>query len=120
MESNLKRVKAVFSSPVYKSIHRWMKPFRLPICAISLLGISGTALSLCMTMVTKELIDGATSHDSSLLWKYGILLVAIIAIERGIISADKDVGTDAAGDAATGNRKPDEQGVSGFETIPQR
>ena len=84
MESNLKRVKAVFSSPVYKSIHRWMKPFRLPICAISLLGISGTALSLCMTMVTKELIDGATSHDSSLLWKYGILLVAIIAIERGI------------------------------------
>ena len=84
MESNLKRVKAVFSSPVYKSIYRWMKPFRWPIFIISLLGVTGTALSLCMTMVTKELIDGATSHDSSLLWKFGILLVAIIAIERGI------------------------------------
>ena len=84
MESNLKRVKAVFTSPVYKSIYRWMKPFRWPICIISLLGVSGTALSLWLTMVTKELIDGATSHNSSLLWKYGILLVAIIAIERGI------------------------------------
>ena len=84
MDSNLKRVKAVFTSPVYKSIYRWMKPFRWPICIISLIGVSGTVLSLWLTMVTKELIDGATSHNSSLLWKYGILLVAIIAIERGL------------------------------------
>ena len=84
MESNLKRVKAVFTSPVYKSIYRWVKPFRLAICTVTLMGVSGTLLSLWLTMVTKELIDGATSHDSSLLWKYGILLVAIIALERGI------------------------------------
>ena len=84
MESNLKRVKTVFTSPVYKSIYRWMKPFRWPICIISLLGISGTVLSLWLTMVTKDLIDGATSHNINLLWKYGILLVAIIAIERGL------------------------------------
>ena len=84
MDSNLKRVKAVFTSPVYKSIYRWMKPFCWPICIISFIGVSGTVLSLWLTMVTKELIDGATSHDISLLWKYGILLVAIIAIERGL------------------------------------
>ncbi|QTE71050.1 ABC transporter ATP-binding protein [Clostridiales bacterium FE2011] len=35
-----------------------------------------------MTLVTKSLIDGATSHDSSLLWKYGVLLVVIIVTER--------------------------------------
>ena len=84
MESNLQRVKAVFSSPAYKAINRWTKPFHGAILAVSLLGISGTVLSLWLTLVTKSLIDGATSHDSSLLWKYGLLLVLIIAAERGI------------------------------------
>ncbi len=84
MESNLQRVKAVFSSPVYKAINWWTKPFHGAIWAISLLGISGTVLSLWMTLVTKSLIDGATSRDGSLLWKYGTLLVLIIAAERGI------------------------------------
>ena len=82
MESNLQRVKTVLHNPVYKSIHRWAKPFRGAIWGISLLGILGTLLSLWMTLVTKELIDGATSHDSSLLWKYGALLVGIIVVER--------------------------------------
>lgn len=84
MESNLKRVKAIFRSPAYKAIYRWTKPFHGSIWVISLVGILGTVLSLWLTLVTKELIDGATKHDSSLLWKYGALLVAIIAIERGI------------------------------------
>ncbi len=84
MESNLQRVKAVFSSPVYKAINRWTKPFHGAIWAISLLGIFGTVLSLWMTLVTKSLIDGATSRDGSLLWKYGTLLVLIIVAERGI------------------------------------
>ncbi len=82
MDTNLQRVKAVLHNPVYKSIHRWAKPFRWAIWGISLLGILGTLLSLWMTLVTKNLIDGATSHDSSLLWKYGTLLVAIIVVER--------------------------------------
>ena len=82
MESNLERVKAVFHSPAYRAIYRWIKPFRWAILWISLLGISATVLSLWLTLVTKELIDGATSHNSSLLWKYGALLVGIIALER--------------------------------------
>lgn len=82
MENNLQRVKAVFSSPAYKAINRWTKPFHGAILFISLLGIFGTVLSLWMTLVTKSLIDGATSHDSSLLWKYGVLLVVIIVTER--------------------------------------
>ena len=82
MESNLQRVKTVFHSPAYKAIHRWAKPFRGAIWVISILGIVGTLLSLWMTLVTKELIDGATSHNSELLWKYGALLVGIIVTER--------------------------------------
>lgn len=82
--SNLKRVKTVFHSPAYRAIYKWTKPFRWIILGISLLGIFGTVLSLWLTLVTKELIDGATSHNSSLLWKYGALLAGIIIMERAI------------------------------------
>ena len=84
MDKGIGKVKAIFHSPAYKAIYRWTKPFHGMIWIISILGISGTLMSLWMTMVTKNLIDGATSHDSSLLWKYGALLVIIIAIERGL------------------------------------
>ena len=82
--SNLQRVKALFNSPAYKAIFRWTKPFHGAIWGISLMGILGTVLSLWMSLVTKDLIDGAVSQDSGLLWKYGALLVEIIALERGI------------------------------------
>ena len=84
MESNLQRVKAVFNSPAYKAIFRWTKPFHGAIWGISLMGILGTVLSLWMSLVTKDLIDGAVSRDSGLLWKYGALLVGIVVLERGI------------------------------------
>ena len=84
MDSYLEKVRSIFHSPAYKSIWKWTKPFHKVIWGISLLGILSTVLSLWMTLVTKALIDGATSRDSSLLWKYGGLLVLIIAAERGI------------------------------------
>ena len=82
MDSNLKKVKHMFNSPAFSAIRCWAKPFRWTIWGISLLGVFGTVLSLWVTLVTKELIDGATSHDGGLLWKYGILLVVIIVAER--------------------------------------
>ena len=84
MKEILSRIRSLLHSPAYSAIHRWTKPFRWAIWGISLLGVSSTVLSLWLTMVTKDLIDGATSHDSGLLWKYGTLLVIIIAGERGI------------------------------------
>lgn len=83
MKEVLKKVRKILKNPVYKSIFRWAKPFRGSILMISLSGILVTLLSLWMTLVTKELIDGATSRNEGLLWKYGILLVIIIAVERG-------------------------------------
>lgn len=82
MDSNLKKVKHMFTSPAYSAIHRWAKPFRWAIWGISLLGVFSTVLSLWVTLVTKELIDGATSHNSDLLWKYGAMLVGIVVVER--------------------------------------
>ena len=84
MKEVLQKIRKVLSNPVYRSISRWTKLFHGVIWVIALLGILGTALSLWMTLVTKDLIDGATSHNEGLLWKYGILLVIIIAAERGI------------------------------------
>lgn len=84
MESSFQRLNTAFRSPAYKAIFRWTKPFRMAICGISLLGVFGTLLSLWLTLVTKELIDGATSHDSDILWTCGILLVAIVVIERAV------------------------------------
>lgn len=84
MEGNLAKAKKVLRNPAYKAIRRWAKPFRGAVWGISLLGIAGSLLSLWMTLVTKNLIDGATSRQESLLWKYGAMLVGIIAAERGI------------------------------------
>lgn len=84
MKEVLEKVRKVLRNPAYRSIARWTKPFHGAIWAIALMGILGTLLSLWMTLVTKNLIDGATSHNEGLLWKYGILMVIIIAVERGI------------------------------------
>ena len=51
---------------------------------ISLMGVTGSLLSLGITLVTKGLIDGATGADVQALWKYGILLVVLMGASRGI------------------------------------
>ena len=85
MGGNKEKIRKILHNPVYRAISRWTKPFHGIIWLIALAGILGTVLSLGLTLVTKELIDGAVSHDSSLLWKYGTLLAAIIIAERGMI-----------------------------------
>lgn len=84
MDSYRQKIKGIFHSPAYRAINRWTKPFHGAIWGISLLGFFATVLSLCLTLVTKELIDGATSHNESLLWKNGAIMVGIIMIERVI------------------------------------
>ena len=80
--NNLKKALSVFSSPAIRSIYRWSKPVHGSIFAICLISIINTLLSLVVTLVTKSLIDGATSGKVELLWRYGIALVAIIVTER--------------------------------------
>ena len=79
---NLKKVKRIFKSPALSAIVKWSKPVRGAVLLISCIGVVNSLLSLGVTLVTKALIDGATSGSSSALWIYGASLVALIVTER--------------------------------------
>ena len=80
--SSLGKVKAIFSGKAIRSIYRWTKPEHGALVAISTIGVISSLLSLAVTLVTKNLIDGATSGKADMLWTYGIALVVIIVVER--------------------------------------
>lgn len=82
MESIIRKVKGIFQSTALRAIYRWSKPVHGSILLVSVLGVTASMLSLGLTLVTKNLIDGATSGKESALWTYGIALVAIIAMTR--------------------------------------
>lgn len=80
--SNLAKIKGIFKSHAFSAIFRWSKPVRKALLDICLLSVTSSLVSLDITLVTKGLIDGATGADEAALWKYGVLLVALIASAR--------------------------------------
>ena len=82
MNEKLKKAKNIFKSPALKAIKEWSRPVRGAILLISCIGVVNSLLSLGVTLVTKSLIDGATSGRSGALWIFGASLVALIAAER--------------------------------------
>ena len=82
--SIVKKAAAIFNMNALRAIWRWSGPVRGSILAISLLGVLSSLISLALTLVTRNLIDGATSGQAALLWRWGITLVALIAGNRGI------------------------------------
>ncbi len=82
MKTYLQKFKAIFKSPAFRSILEWSRCVRGSLALICVLGITVTLLSLALTLVTRSLIDGATSRNVSALWMFGALLVAIIVVER--------------------------------------
>ena len=82
--TNKEKIRRVFRSPALRAIVRWSKPVRVAVLLISFLGILASGLSLALTLVTKNLIDSATGRRVEDLWKYGIMLVAIMVAERVI------------------------------------
>lgn len=82
--TNKEKIRRVFRSPALRAIVRWSKPVRAAVFLISFLGILASGLSLTLTLVTKNLIDSATGRRVEDLWKYGIMLVAIMVAERVI------------------------------------
>lgn len=82
MNDSLQKVKGIYHSTALRAIFRWSKPVHGSILLVSLLGIVSSLLSLSVTLVTKNLIDGATGGNESALWTYGIALVAIMATIR--------------------------------------
>ena len=80
--SNFAKVKQIFKSHALRAIYRWSRPVHKALLLICLMSVVGSLTSLGLTMVTKSLIDGATGSDEAALWKYGALLVALIAFSR--------------------------------------
>ena len=80
--SDLSKIKSIFRGSALSSIRAWSKPVHGSILLISALGVIGSLISLGVTLVTKQLIDGATSANVRALWVYGGALVALIVVER--------------------------------------
>lgn len=80
--NNIRKFLSIFKSPALKAIYRWSKPVHRSVFFISVLGVFNSILSLGVTLVTKNLIDGAVSGQLRLLWRYGGALVLLIVIER--------------------------------------
>ncbi|MBR0463693.1 MAG: ABC transporter ATP-binding protein [Clostridia bacterium] len=82
MNNYIQKVKGVFSGSALRSILRWSKPAHVAVFAVSGFAVLGSLMSLGVTLVTKGLIDGATSGSARALWLYGGALAALIAAER--------------------------------------
>ena len=80
--SDLKKIKGILNGTALRAVYRWAKPVRTDVAVISILGVVSSLLSLAVTLVTKNLIDGATGGRQEALWKYGIMLAALIAAIR--------------------------------------
>ena len=96
MSENLKKIKSMFSSHAIRAIVGWSRPVHRAIVAVSVMGVAGSLLSLGVTMATKYMIDGATSADSSALWTYGAILVALIAVSRALSICSAYIRTKAS------------------------
>ncbi|MCR4621580.1 MAG: ABC transporter ATP-binding protein/permease [Clostridiales bacterium] len=92
----LSKIKHVFSGTALKAVLRWSKPVRGSVLLISLIGVTGSLLSLGVTLVTKNLVDGATSANESALWRWGIALVALIVTERLLSVANSAINVRAS------------------------
>lgn len=92
MNRNLEKVRSIFASPALKAIWRWSKPVRVPVLLVSLISVVSSLSSLGVTLVTKNLIDGATGGNVSALWQWGIALAGLIIGERLLSVASSVIG----------------------------
>ncbi len=76
------KLRQIFKSPAIRTIAGWSGCIRGMLAGICLLTSVATVSSLMITLATRGMIDGATSGDSSALWRYGLALAALVAAER--------------------------------------
>ena len=84
MKQVLQKIKDIFNGAALRAIVQWSRPVHGAILLISVIGIVMSLLSLAVTLVTKALVDGATGGDEAALWKFGALMVALFAAQRGL------------------------------------
>ena len=82
--NKIKKAFSIFKSPALSAILAWGKPVRWAVVGVSAISVVATLLSLGQTLVTKALVDGATSGNANALWLYGGLMVGLYAVQRGL------------------------------------
>ena len=80
----LKKARKLFKSPALSAILTWSKPVHWPIVGVSVISVISALLSLGLTLVTKALVDAATGGNACELWQFGVLMIALYAIQRGL------------------------------------
>ena len=87
MSSNIEKVKSIFRSPGIAAVLRWSKCVHVKVVMICLITVAATVASLCFTLATKGLVDGAVSSNSEELVHYAVMLVAIILVQHVLSAA---------------------------------
>ena len=87
MSSSLEKVKSIFRSPGIAAVLRWSKCVHVKVVMICLITVASTVASLCFTLATKGLVDGAVSSNSSELVHYALMLVGIILLQHVLSAA---------------------------------
>ena len=76
------KLKSVFNRSAVSAVAAWCRPVRGTLGLACLFGVLATLASLCTPLVTRELVDSAVGGSADLLWKYGLLLAAVILLTR--------------------------------------
>ncbi len=77
---DFQKFRRIFHSPALAQVIRWSECVHGRIIWICVLNIVMVLCSLSVTLVTKELVDAAVSIKAELLWKYGLILLALVLI----------------------------------------
>ena len=82
MSSSLEKVKSIFKSPGIAAVLRWSGCVHLKVVLICMITVLATVCSLCFTLATKGLVNGAVSSKSDQLVRYALMLVGIILMQH--------------------------------------
>ena len=80
----IKKALFLFKSPALAAVYFWSRPVRWAVVGVSAISVVSALLSLGLTLVTKALVDGATSGSVDALWMFGALMVVLYAVQRGL------------------------------------
>ena len=84
MNEYLKKLRKILHSPALSSIAHWSRCVHGKLLLICVMTVTYTLCSLGVTMVTKNLIDGAVSSNTDALRKYAGLLIGLLVSERAV------------------------------------
>ena len=72
----------IFKSPAIADIFRWSRSGHLSMIWICIFNLILSGNSLVITLLTKGLIDGATSHNAGQVKAYALIMITTILVTR--------------------------------------